>query len=94
MTGDEAGDKRERAGTPATPPRDDSPSAAGLAGLGFQILASILVCLYAGQWLDRRFGTKGIWTVAGVLLGAGAAIFSAYRRLTAAQRRQDAERRR
>ena len=93
MTDDEAGDQRERPGAATRPPRADGPSAAGLAGLGFQILASILVCLYAGQWLDRRFGTKGIWTVVGVLLGAGAAIFSAYRRLTAEQRRQDAERR-
>ena len=93
MTDDEAGDHPARPATTARPARDDGPSAAGLAGLGFQILASILVSLYAGQWLDRRFGTKGIWTVVGVLLGAGAAVYSAYRRLTAAQRRHDAERR-
>lgn len=68
------------------------PSASTFAGLGLQLLVAILVFLYAGQWLDRRFATKGIFTVVGVLVGAGAAIFSAYRKLVAEQARSDAER--
>jgi F0F1-type ATP synthase assembly protein I len=71
---------------------DGSPSAATYAGLGFQLLASILVFLYAGQWLDRRFGTKGIITVVSVLLGAGTAFYSIYRRLMADQRRDELRR--
>jgi F0F1-type ATP synthase assembly protein I len=68
-------------------------SPATYAGLGFQLLASILIFLYAGQWLDRRFGTKGILTVLGVLFGAGAAFYSMYRRLMADQRRDERNRR-
>ena len=76
----------------ARPGGDGGPSAATYAGLGFQLLASILLFLYAGQWLDRRFGTRGILTVIGVLFGAGAAFYSVYRRLTAEQRRDDQRR--
>ena len=65
------------------------PSAASFAALGLQLLVAILVFLYAGQWLDRRFATKGIFTVVGVLVGAGAAIFSAYRKLVAEQKRSE-----
>ena len=72
---------------------DDRPaSAATYAGLGLQLLASILVFLYAGQWLDRRFGGKGIITVVSVLLGAGTAFYSLYRRLMADQRRNELRR--
>ena len=71
--------------------RATGPSAAAYAGLGFQILGSILLFLYAGQWLDRRVGTRGLFTVVGVFVGAGAAFYSLYRRLTADQRRQDSE---
>ena len=71
---------------------DGSPSPATYAGLGLQLLASILIFLYAGQWLDRRFGTKGIITVVSVLLGAGMAFYSLYRRLMADQRRDELRR--
>jgi len=65
----------------------DGPGAAAYAGLGLQILASILLFLYAGQWVDRRLGTRGLFTIVGVFVGAGAAFYSLYRRLTADQRR-------
>ncbi len=76
-----------------TPGDQDGPSASTYAGLGLQLLVSILVFLYLGQWLDRRFGTKGILTVIGVLFGAGAAFYSVYRRLMAEQRRDELRRR-
>lgn len=72
---------------------DRSPSAGAYAGLGLQLLATILIFLYAGQWLDRRLGAGGIVTVVSVLVGFGAAFYSIYRRLTADQRRDDAQRR-
>lgn len=72
---------------------DEPPSAGTYAGLGLQLLASILLFLYAGQWLDRRLGATGIVTVVSVLVGAGAAFYSVYRRLTADQRRADELRR-
>jgi F0F1-type ATP synthase assembly protein I len=69
-------------------------SAAEFAGVGFQFAAAILVFLFAGQWLDRKFGTQGLFTLAGVFIGAGAAFYSMYRKITAAQRRDDEARRR
>jgi ATP synthase protein I len=72
-------------------------SAGRYAGLGIQFVLSILVFLYAGQWLDRRLGTNGIFVIVGVFVGAGAAFFSMYRKLMADQRadeRREAERRR
>lgn len=89
------------------PDRPDSPGAAGkyqdprdradtslgqYAGLGLQFAASIILFLYAGQWLDRRLGTEPVFLLLGVFLGAGGSFYSMYRKLTAAQRREDAER--
>ena len=73
--------------------QDRSPSAGTYAGLGLQLLATILIFLYAGQWLDRRMGAGGIVTVVSVLVGFGAAFYSIYRRLMADQRRDDELRR-
>jgi len=60
-------------------------------GLGIQFALSILLFLYLGQWLDRRVGTDGLFTLAGVFLGAGAAFYSMYRKLMADQRAEEAE---
>ena len=65
---------------------------AAYAGIGLQFAALILIFVFAGQWLDRRFGTQW-FTVIGVFLGAGLGILSMYRRLMADQRREDAARR-
>jgi F0F1-type ATP synthase assembly protein I len=48
--------------------------------------------VYAGQWLDRKLGTAPWMLMLGVFLGAGASFYSMYRKLTAAQRREDAAR--
>jgi F0F1-type ATP synthase assembly protein I len=67
-------------------------SGADFAGVGIQFALAIIVFLFAGQWLDNRLGTNGILTIAGVFVGAGAAFYSMYRRISAAQRRDDEER--
>lgn len=67
-------------------------SGAAYAGIGLQFAAIILLSVFAGQWLDRRFGTQW-FTIAGVFIGATLGIVSMYRRLMADQRRADAERR-
>ena len=41
-----------------------------MVGLGVQFVVTILVCLFAGQWLDRKLGTTPWLVLAGVLLGA------------------------
>jgi F0F1-type ATP synthase assembly protein I len=67
-------------------------SGADFAGLGIQFVAAILLFLFAGQWVDKRVGTDGLFTILGVFTGAGAAFYNMYRKVTAAQRLDDEER--
>jgi F0F1-type ATP synthase assembly protein I len=67
-------------------------SGADFAGVGMQFAIAIIVFLFAGQWLDNRLGTNGLFTIAGVFVGGGAAFYNLYRKITAAQRRDDEER--
>jgi F0F1-type ATP synthase assembly protein I len=86
-------------GTPDEPPagptgpRDSgkgSTSIGEYAGLGVQFAASILLFLYVGQWLDRKLGTAPWMLLVGVFVGAGASFYGMYRRLMAAQARDEA----
>jgi F0F1-type ATP synthase assembly protein I len=78
------------------PPRKSSPagglSGADFAGVGIQFAAAILIFLFGGQWVDKNLGTHGLFTIAGVFIGGGAAFYNMYRKITAAQRRDDEER--
>ena len=56
-------------------------SLARYAGIGIQFAVAIVLFLYAGQWLDRKFGTSPIFLILGVFLGAGAAFYNMYRKL-------------
>lgn len=75
------------------PPRKQGPSGADFAGVGIQFALAIVVFLFAGQWLDKRFGTNGLFTIAGVFVGGGGAFYSMYHKITAAQKKDDEERR-
>jgi ATP synthase protein I len=90
MKGDDRG-AEGRAKAPGD--RRNTGSAAEFAGLGLQFAIAIVVFLYAGQWVDRRLGTSPLFLIVGVFLGAGGAFYSMYRRMTAAQKRRDEERR-
>jgi F0F1-type ATP synthase assembly protein I len=68
-------------------------SGADFAGLGIQFGAAIVVFVFAGQWLDKRFGGNGLFTIAGAFVGAVGGFYHMYRRVAAAQK-QDDERRR
>lgn len=74
------------------PSSKTSLSGADFAGVGLQFAAAIIAFLFAGQWLDNRLGTNGLFTIAGVFVGGGAAFYNMYRKITAAQRRDDEER--
>jgi F0F1-type ATP synthase assembly protein I len=82
-------DKRLRKAPPA-----GGLSGADFAGVGLQFAAAIIVFLFVGQWLDGKFGTKGLFTIIGVFVGGGGAFYNMYRKITAAQRRDDEERKR
>ena len=64
------------------------------AGVGIQFAVAIIVFLYAGQWLDNRLGTNGLFTIAGVFIGAGAAFYNMYRKISSAQKQDEEEQRR
>ena len=67
-------------------------SAGMYAGVGLQFAIAIVLFLFLGRGLDARMGTNGIFTIAGVFVGAGAGFYSMYRKLMAAQAREEAER--
>jgi F0F1-type ATP synthase assembly protein I len=67
-------------------------SAGELAGLGLAFAVCAVGGLYLGQWLDRKLGTAPWMLLIGVFLGAGGSFFSMYRKLMAAQARDEAAR--
>ncbi|MGQ0538927.1 MAG: AtpZ/AtpI family protein [Gemmatimonadaceae bacterium] len=68
------------------------PSAAKYAGIGFQLAISIVLFLYAGQWLDRRLGSEPLFLIVGVFLGATAGFYSIYRKLMGDLRKEEKSR--
>jgi F0F1-type ATP synthase assembly protein I len=60
------------------------------AGVGLQLAVCIIGGLYLGQWLDRRFSTAPWMLFIGVFGGAALGIYSMYRKLMAAQAREEA----
>ena len=67
-------------------------SGADFAGVGMQFAMAIIIFLFAGQWLDKRLGSNGLLTIASVFVGASAAFYNMYRKISAAQKEDDAER--
>jgi len=65
--------------------------AGAVAGFGLQFALSILLFLFAGQWIDRKLGTAPVFLMVFVFVGAGASFYSFYRKLMGRQRR-DGER--
>ena len=86
-------------GSPGGGLHDEPPKAEGadggtsitqFAGVGLQFALSILVFLYAGQWLDRKLGTAPWLLLVGVFVGGAGSFYSMYRKLMAAQARDEA----
>ena len=72
-----------------TTPEKEGGHGGEYAGLGLQFAVSILLFLYAGQWLDRRLGTEPWLMIVGVFTGAGASFYSMYRKLMGMQERDE-----
>jgi ATP synthase protein I len=73
--------------------KGSAPSASEFAGIGLQFAVSIILFVFAGQWLDRRLGTGPVFLIVGAFVGAGGSFYSMYRKLTAWQRGEKRERR-
>ena len=56
------------------------------AGLGVQLAAALVLCALGGQWLDRKVGTDGVFTIAGAFLGFGATMYWLIGQLTRSDR--------
>ena len=41
----------------------------------------VIVCLVAGIWLDRKFGTSPLFLFIGLFLGFGTGVYSVYRQV-------------
>jgi F0F1-type ATP synthase assembly protein I len=82
--------------TPKIPPKNTSAepskevSAASFAGIGLQFALGIVLFLFLGKWVDSRFGTGPTGVIAGVFIGAVAGFYLLYRKLSAAQKADDA----
>lgn len=86
-------DRQERRGrSQGGPSPSQAGSAASVAGLGVQLVISILLFLYLGKWLDGKLGTDPFLLVVGVFVGAAVGIYNMYHMLTAAQRTARKER--
>lgn len=72
--------------TPEKPTETDSDrlrAVAKYSGLGFQMLATIGLCAFAGLKLDQHLHTRNPWfTISLMLLGVIAAIYQVIRSLT------------
>jgi F0F1-type ATP synthase assembly protein I len=56
---------------------DGQPDGPGrLVGLGFQFAGAIVLCVLAGQWADRRFGTDPWGVLSGAVVGFAAGFYA------------------
>lgn len=47
--------------------------------LGIEFVASILLCLFAGRWLDSKLGTAPMLILIGVFVGASVGFYNFFR---------------
>ena len=59
-----------------------SPGPLRFAGLGIQLAVTIVLGVFAGQWVDRRVGTEGVFAILGALLGFGGTLYFLIRQLS------------
>ena len=62
-----------------------------LMGLGLQFVIAILLCLYAGMWIDAKFHTAPWFMLIGAIAGASAGFYSMFRVLMSEDKRMDEE---
>lgn len=66
----------------ADPKPDKNKEILRYAGMGFEILATMILCVGAGYYLDQKVGTEKPWFTLGFsLLGCGVALYLMIRSL-------------
>ena len=71
-------------------PGEGSPASA-YAGAGFQFAFAMLLFFFAGRWADQRLGTAPWLMLVGMVVGGVAGFYSMYKKLMAAQEREERE---
>ena len=61
-------------------PRPEGPAPIRFVGVGVELVAPLLVGVFGGRWLDRRFGTEPWLLLVGAVLGAVAGMINLFRR--------------
>ena len=46
------------------------------SGLGIQMVASVVICLYIGQWIGAKLGSEDLGALFGTLFGLFASIYN------------------
>ena len=81
--------QRPGAGGQGAPTAARGPGGGAYAGFGLQFVVALLFFLWLGQWVDRRLGTAPVFLLIGVFAGAGGSFYAMYRKLMAAQEREE-----
>jgi F0F1-type ATP synthase assembly protein I len=79
---------------PAEPSRGEGrpgegTSASEYAGAGFQFAFAMLLFFFIGRWADGKLGTAPWLMLLGMVVGGSAGFYSMYRKLMAAQEREE-----
>ena len=72
---------------------NNSLSGNDFAGAGIQFAVALVLFVFLGNWLDKRFGSSPLFILLGVLVGGGGGFYSLYRKVAAAQKADDERRR-
>ncbi len=59
--------------------------------LGFQFALILLLAVFGGVQLDKRLGTRGLFTILGTFVGAGIGFYALYRETQGAARPDTAD---
>jgi len=73
-------------------PQQDELPISSFVGVGLQFAIAIVLFLYLGKWVDSRLGTSPAFLIIGVFVGAGSGFYNLYRKISAAQKADDARR--
>jgi len=73
--------ERERKAT-SEPERSVAQNMSMLGALGAAIVLPMLLGIFAGRWLDHRFGTNVFWTLSLLFVGLVAGCAAAWKRIS------------